>query len=243
LRAQQFVLHYQPRIDLHNGQMRSCEALLRWQHPERGLVLPGEFIGVAEETGFIVALGDWVLEQAVRQAAIWQQAGTPCPVAVNLSALQFHPGGLVMRVQQLLSTYGLQAHLLELELTESILIEDADEALARMQELRALGVRLSLDDFGTGYSSLGYLKRFPLQQIKIDRSFIATMHSDAVDAAIVTSIIQLARALKMEVVAEGVELEEQRQHLRELGCDQYQGFLCSRAVPASEFHACWLQPR
>ena len=243
LRAQQFVLHYQPRIDLHNGQMRSCEALLRWQHPERGLVLPGEFIGVAEETGFIVALGDWVLEQAVRQAAAWQDAGTPCPVAVNLSALQFHPGGLVMRVQQLLSTYGLQAHLLELELTESILIEDADEALARMQELRALGVRLSLDDFGTGYSSLGYLKRFPLQQIKIDRSFIATMHSDAVDAAIVTSIIQLARALKMEVVAEGVELEAQRQHLRELGCDQYQGFLCSRAVPASEFHACWLQPR
>ena len=243
LRAQQFVLHYQPRIDLHNGQMRSCEALLRWQHPERGLVLPGEFIGVAEETGFIVALGDWVLEQAVRQAAIWQQAGTPCPVAVNLSALQFHPGGLVMRVQQLLSTYGLQAHLLELELTESILIEDADEALARMQELRALGVRLSLDDFSTSYSSLGYLKRFPLQQIKIDRSFIATMHSDAVDAAIVTSIIQLARALKMEVVAEGVELEAQRQHLRELGCDQYQGFLCSRAVPASEFHACWLQPR
>jgi len=243
LRAQQFVLHYQPRIDLHNGQIRSCEALLRWQHPERGLVLPGEFIGVAEETGFIVALGDWVLEQAVRQAAAWQDAGTPCPVAVNLSALQFHPGGLVMRVQQLLSTYGLQAQLLELELTESILIQDADEALARMQELRALGVRLSLDDFGTGYSSLSYLKRFPLQQIKIDCSFIATMHHDAVDAAIVTSIIQLARALKMEVVAEGVELEAQRQHLRALGCDQFQGFLCSRAVPASEFHACWLQPR
>ena len=243
LRAQQFVLHYQPRIDLHNGQMRSCEALLRWQHPERGLVLPGEFIGVAEETGFIVALGDWVLEQAVRQAAAWQDAGTPCPVAVNLSALQFHPGGLVMRVQQLLSTYGLQAHLLELELTESILIEDAEEALARMQELRALGVRLALDDFGTGYSSLSYLKRFPLQQIKIDRSFVATMHSDAVDAAIVTSIIQLARALKMDVVAEGVELQAQRQHLRELGCDQFQGFLCSPAVPASEFHAGWLQPR
>jgi len=184
-----------------------------------------------------------VLEQAVRQAAAWQDAGTPCPVAVNLSALQFHPGGLVLRVQQLLSTYGLQAQLLELELTESILIEDADEALARMQELRALGVRLALDDFGTGYSSLSYLKRFPLQQIKIDRSFVATMHSDAVDAAIVTSIIQLARALKMDVVAEGVELEAQRQHLRELGCDQFQGFLCSRAVPASEFQAFLLQPR
>ena len=198
---------------------------------------------MAEETGFIVALGDWVLEQAVRQAAAWQDAGTPCPVAVNLSALQFHPGGLVMRVQQLLSTYGLQAQLLELELTESILIQDADEALARMQELRALGVRLSLDDFGTGYSSLSYLKRFPLQQIKIDRSFIATMHHDAVDAAIVTSIIQLARALKMEVVAEGVELEAQRQHLRALGCDQFQGFLCSPAVAAPQFHAGWIQPR
>lgn len=243
LRAQQFVLHYQPRVALDNGQMRSCEALLRWQHPERGLVLPGEFIGVAEETGFIVALGDWVLEQAVRQAAAWQDAGTPCPVAVNLSALQFHPDGLVMRVQQLLSTYGLQAQLLELELTESILIEDADEALARMQALRALGVRLSLDDFGTGYSSLSYLKRFPLQQIKIDRSFIATMHHDAVDAAIVASIIQLARALKMEVVAEGVELEAQRQHLRALGCDQFQGFLCSPAVAAPQLHAGWLQPR
>jgi len=243
LRAQQFVLHYQPRIDLRSGQLRSCEALVRWQHPERGLVLPGHFIEVAEETGFIVALGDWVLEEAVRQAAAWQAAGTPCAVAVNLSALQFHPGGLVERVQQLLADYALDAQLLELELTESILIHDADEALERLQELRALGVRLSLDDFGTGYSSLSYLKRFPLQQIKIDRSFIATMHSDAVDAAIVASIIQLGHALQMEVVAEGVELEQQRQHLCELGCEQFQGFLYSPAVPAQEFRVFLLQAR
>ena len=243
LRAQQFVLHYQPRIDLRSGQLRSCEALVRWQRPGRSLVLPGHFIGVAEETGFIVALGDWVLEEAVRQAAAWQAAGTPCAVAVNLSALQFHPGGLVDRVRQLLADYALDAELLELELTESILIHDADEALERLQELRALGVRLSLDDFGTGYSSLSYLKRFPLQQIKIDRSFIATMHSDAVDAAIVASIIQLGHALQMEVVAEGVELEQQRQHLEALGCEQFQGFLCSPAVPAQEFRVFLLQAR
>ena len=181
-----------------------------------------------------------VLEEAVRQAAIWQAEGTPCAVAVNLSALQFHPGGLVDRVRQLLADYALDAQLLELELTESILIHDADEALERLQELRALGVRLSLDDFGTGYSSLSYLKRFPLQQIKIDRSFIATMHSDAVDAAIVTSIIQLGHALQMEVVAEGVELEQQRLHLCALGCEQFQGFLYSPAVAPEQF-ACFLQ--
>jgi len=235
LRAQQFVLHYQPRIDLRSGQLRSCEALLRWQHPERGLVLPSEFIGVAEETGFIVTLGDWVLDSAVQQAAAWLHAGTPCPVAVNVSALQFHQTDWVARVARALNAHALPAELLELELTESILIRDADEALERLLALRDLGVRLSLDDFGTGYSSLTYLKRFPLQQLKIDRCFIATMHTDPVDAAIVAAIIQMGQALQMEVVAEGVELAEQHARLLALGCDQFQGFLCSPAVPPEPF--------
>ncbi|MCM2479425.1 sensor domain-containing protein [Serpentinimonas maccroryi] len=243
LRTQQFLLHYQPRIDLRSGQLRSCEALLRWQHPERGLVLPGGFIGVAEETGFIVALGDWVLDSAVQQAVAWLRMGTPCPVAINVSALQFHQADWVARVARALNAHALPAELLELELTESILIRDADEALERLLALRDLGVRLSLDDFGTGYSSLTYLKRFPLQQLKIDRCFIAAMHTDPVDAAIVAAIIQMGQALQMEVVAEGVELPEQHARLQALGCDQFQGFLYSPAVPALQFERFLPQPR
>ncbi|TDQ45191.1 diguanylate cyclase/phosphodiesterase with PAS/PAC sensor(s) [Tepidicella xavieri] len=235
LKRQEFVLHYQPRVCMESGELRTCEALVRWNHPERGLVLPGEFITVAEETGFIVKLGQWVLQAGIAQAAAWARQGTPCQVAINVSALQFQQASLVDEVAQALQQHGLPAHLLELELTESILIHDAEEALARLQALADLGVHLSLDDFGTGYSSLTYLKRFPLHKLKIDRTFIASLHEDETDAAIVSAIIQMGHALQMQVVAEGVEQPEQHQRLRALGCDHFQGFLFSPAVPAQTF--------
>ena len=233
----EFVLHYQPRVSLQNGSLIACEALVRWNAPAKGLVMPGAFIGVAEETGFIVMLGEWVLREAVRQAAVWAREGRPCQVAVNVSALQFQQTRFVSDVAAALQEHGLDPTLLELELTESILILDAEEALERLQALADLGVGLSLDDFGTGYSSLSYLRRFPLQKLKIDRSFIATMHEDAADDAIVAAIVQMGHALNMEVVAEGVEWAQQHDRLRELGCDQFQGFLYSRAVPAEDFSA------
>ncbi|WP_180682741.1 sensor domain-containing protein [Tepidicella baoligensis] len=235
LERHEFVLHYQPRVCVRSGELRACEALVRWNHPDKGLVLPGMFITVAEETGFIVKLGQWVLEEGIRQAAAWLRQGTPCQVAVNVSALQFQQAGLVDGVAQALRTHGLPAHLLELELTESILIRDAEEALARLQALADLGVHLSLDDFGTGYSSLTYLKRFPLHTLKIDRTFIASLQEDEADAAIVSAIIQMGHAMHMQVVAEGVERVDQHQRLRALGCDHFQGFLFSHAVPADTF--------
>lgn len=231
LQQQQFVLHYQPRASLSTGELQTCEALVRWQHPEKGLVMPGQFITVAEETGFIVSLGQWVLEEAIRQASAWLSAGTPCQVAVNVSALQFQQAGMVQSVADALERHGLPAQWLELELTESILIHDAEEAVGRLEALEALGVYLSLDDFGTGYSSLTYLKRFPLHKLKIDRSFISSLHDDETDEAIVAAMIQMGHALNMEVVAEGVERSEQQERLIALGCDHFQGFLFSRAMP------------
>lgn len=235
LKRQEFVLHYQPRASLQTGEMGACEALVRWNHPERGMVPPGTFITVAEESGFIVALGDWVLQEAVRQAAAWLHQGTPCQVAVNVSALQFQQTHFVAVVASTLAQHGLPAHLLELELTESILIHDADEALERLQALADLGLHLALDDFGTGYSSLTYLKRFPLHKLKIDRSFIVSLHQDETDTAIVSAIIQMGHAMNMQVVAEGVELPAQHRVLSALGCDQFQGFLFSPAVPPDDF--------
>ncbi len=241
LRRQEFVLHYQPRIRLAAGRVDACEALVRWQRPESGLVSPGIFIPLAEETGFIVALGQWVLQEAVRQAAEWHRAGLDCQVAVNVSALQFQQTHFVEEVSRLLVEHGLPPYLLELELTESILIRDAEEALERLQALADLGVQLALDDFGTGYSSMAYLKRFPLHKLKIDRSFIASLHEGDADAdvAIVSAIIQMGHALKMEVVAEGVELQAQQQVLHTMGCDHFQGFLFSPAVPPEAFLAQW----
>lgn len=235
LQRNEFVLHYQPRACLHNSDLRTCEALVRWLHPAQGLTMPGQFITVAEETGFIVSLGQWVMEEAIRQAAAWLQAGTPCQVAVNVSALQFQQVGMVQDVADLLAKYQLPAPLLELELTESILIHDAEEALDRLEALEALGVHLSLDDFGTGYSSLTYLKRFPLHKLKIDRSFIVSVHDNETDEAIVAAIIHMGHALKMQVVAEGVELAEQQARLRLLGCDHFQGYLFARPLPPDEF--------
>lgn len=237
LRRDEFLLHYQPRANLRKGGVDACEALVRWNHPHKGMVPPGMFITVAEETGFIVALGHWVLQEAVQQAALWLRAGHACQVAVNVSALQFQQSQFVDDVARALAEHGLPAHLLELELTESILIHDAEEALERLHALAALGVHLALDDFGTGYSSLTYLKRFPLHKLKIDRSFILSLHEDEADAAIVAAIIQMGHAMQMEVVAEGVELQAQEEVLLRLGCNHLQGFLFARPMPPKEFEA------
>jgi diguanylate cyclase (GGDEF)-like protein len=232
-----FRLHYQPQIDLQTGRLAGAEALLRWRDPELGDVSPSRFIPVAEESGFIVAMGDWVLSQAVRQAVLWYQRGHSVPMAVNVSALQFQQANFVDRVASILAVSGLPPYLLELELTESILVHDAEEALHRLAALARLGVRLAIDDFGTGYSSLAYLKRFPIDKLKIDRSFVSGLPRDASDAAIVRAILQMARALGMQVIAEGVETEAQRQFLHDEGCAEFQGFLYSPALDALSFEA------
>jgi EAL domain-containing protein (putative c-di-GMP-specific phosphodiesterase class I) len=230
-----FRLAYQPQVSLTDGRIVGAEALLRWRDPELGDVSPGRFIPVAEETGFIVAIGDWVLAQAVRQAALWQQRGVAVPVAVNVSALQFHQTQFVERVASVLAVSALPPHLLELELTESILVHDADEALARLRALKRLGVLLSIDDFGTGYSSLAYLKRFPISKLKIDRSFVQGLPGDDTDAGIVRAILQMSRALDVRVIAEGVESEQQREFLVHEGCTEMQGFLYAPALDPLSF--------
>ncbi|GAB1388792.1 MAG: hypothetical protein AMXMBFR78_01580 [Rubrivivax sp.] len=228
-------LNYQPQVVLESGRVIGAEALIRWRDPELGEVSPAEFIPVAEETGFIVAIGDWVLSQALRQAALWHERGTPLPIAVNVSALQFRQPQFVDRVASMLAVSGLPPHLLELELTESILVRDADEALSRLQALSQLGVQLSIDDFGTGYSSLAYLKRFPIDKLKIDRSFVSGLPDDDSDVGIVRAILQMAQALGMKVIAEGVETELQRAFLKSEGCAFFQGYLFSPAIDAISF--------
>jgi diguanylate cyclase (GGDEF)-like protein/PAS domain S-box-containing protein len=233
--SNRFRLHYQPQVRLADGCIVGAEALLRWRDPELGEMAPVRFIPVAEDSGFIVAVGDWVLTQAVRQAALWHQRGHALPVAVNVSALQFKQSSFVDRVAGVLAVSGLPPHLLELELTESILVHDADEALQRLHALADLGLRLSLDDFGTGYSSLAYLKRFPIGKLKIDRSFIQGVPGDESDAGIVRAILQMARALGMKVIAEGVETEAQRQFLLDAGCNEFQGWLFAPALDSLSF--------
>lgn len=230
-----FRLMYQPQVRLSDGSVVGAEALLRWRDPEMGDVPPSRFIPVAEDSGFIVPIGDWVLGQAVRQAALWHARGLSLPVAVNVSALQFQQPHFVDRVANVLAVSGLPPQLLELELTESILLREADEALARLHALARLGVRLSIDDFGTGYSSLAYLKRFPIDKLKIDRSFVSGLPGDDSDAGIVRAILQMARALGMRCIAEGVETEGQRAFLHEAGCAEFQGFLFAPALDALSF--------
>jgi diguanylate cyclase (GGDEF)-like protein/PAS domain S-box-containing protein len=236
-------LNYQPQIDLGTGQVVGAEALLRWHDPELGELLPIDFIPVAEETGFIIAIGDWVLSQALRQAALWHKRGTPVPIAVNVSALQFLHDEFVERLAGLLSASGLPPHLLELELTESILLRDAADTLARLHTLHGLGVRLAIDDFGIGFSSLAYLKRFPIHKLKIDGSFVRSLPGDEKDAGIVRAVLQMARALGLQVVAEGVETEVQRDFLRAEGCPLVQGFLYSPALDGASFERSMLPPR
>ena len=237
LTQQRFRLHYQPQVDLETGTVIGAEALIRWRDPELGEVPPGRFIPVAEESGFIVAIGDWVLRQAVAQAAQWHDAGTPMRMSVNVSALQFRQPGFVDGVASTLRAAGLPGRLLELELTESILIQDVEDTLARLHALAGLGVLLAIDDFGTGYSSLGYLKRLPIGRLKIDRSFVMDLPGDTSDASIVNAIIHLGRALGIQVIAEGVETEAQRQFLRQAGCHEFQGYLFAPALDVKSFES------
>jgi diguanylate cyclase (GGDEF)-like protein/PAS domain S-box-containing protein len=231
LERRELVLYYQPQLELTGGKVVGVEALLRWQTPE-GLIPPGQFIPLAEETGLIVPMGTWVIQEACRQARAWLNAGLPpMTVAVNLSALQFRRDDLLKTVGDALEANQLSGSALELELTESILIQDAEATLATLKALNAMGVLLSIDDFGTGYSSLAYLKRFTVDKLKIDQSFVRDITSDGDSAAIVRAVVQMAASLKLKTIAEGVETEEQAAALRETGCDEVQGYLYARPMP------------
>lgn len=234
----EFVVHYQPQVNVTTGELTGVEALVRWQHPELGLVLPSQFIPVAEETGLIVPLENWVLAEACGQNRRWQDAGFPrIRMAVNLSARHLKRPDIVETIDGALTASGLDARYLELELTESIVMEDVEETIATLAALKARGVQLAIDDFGTGYSSLSYLKRIPIDTIKIDQSFVRDIPADADDAAIARLIIAIAHSLKLKVIAEGVENNDQLEFLHPNHCDEMQGFLFGRPVPAADLSA------
>jgi EAL domain-containing protein (putative c-di-GMP-specific phosphodiesterase class I) len=234
LAQKEFVLHYQPLVNLETGLIIGVEALIRWLHPELGVIMPDRFIHVAEETGLINPIGDWVLCEACRQAQAWCDAGLPpIAMAVNVAPVQFRQAGFVEVVAGALATSGLEANRLELELTERTVMHDADINLGTLSALHRMGVELSLDDFGTGYSSLAYLKRFPVGKLKIDRSFVADLETDPDDWAIASTIVSMGRSLRMTVLAEGVEKPEQLALLRKMGCDMAQGYHFSRPTSAA----------
>jgi len=236
LAQNQFQLYYQPKVDTQTGEVRSAEALIRWLHPTRGIVSPAEFIPLAEECGLIGAIGGWVIREACRQTRAWQIDGVPTlRVSVNLSASQFRDSGLVDSIRGALDDAGLQARYLEVELTESAVMSDPEKSIAILEQLSAMGVLVSVDDFGTGYSSMSYLRRFPIDKLKIDRVFIDEIVSRPEDASIVRAIVSLAHSLRLKVVAEGVETPAQLDFLKTAGCDEYQGYHFSRPLPAAEF--------
>jgi EAL domain-containing protein (putative c-di-GMP-specific phosphodiesterase class I) len=232
----QFQLYYQPKVHTQTGAVRSAEALIRWIHPQRGLVAPDTFIPLAEECGLIGAIGEWVVHEACRQARAWQDLGlSPLRVSVNLSPSQFRGSGLIDTVRGALEEAKLDAHYFEVELTESAVMSDPEESIAILEQLSSMGVLVSVDDFGTGYSSMSYLRRFPIDKLKIDRVFISEIASRPEDASIVRAIVSLAHSLRLKVVAEGVETPAQLEFLKAIGCDEYQGYLFSRPLPANEF--------
>ena len=233
------LLYYQPQIDLASGRTAGFEALIRWQHPERGLVAPADFIPLAEETGLILPLGQWVLESACARIFAWadRPGMADLTVAVNVSAHQLRQHNFVEEVLSAVDRTNADPHKLKLELTESMLIDNIEDVIIKMNALKSHGIRFSLDDFGTGYSSLSYLKRLPLGQLKIDRSFVTDVLNDANDAAIAQTIVALGQTLGLKVIAEGVETEAQRDFLAEHGCNAYQGYLFSRPVPVEEFES------
>jgi EAL domain-containing protein (putative c-di-GMP-specific phosphodiesterase class I) len=235
LEHDQLTLYYQPQIDVATGKIVGLEALIRWEHPNDGIILPGEFIHLAEETGLIVPIGEWVLRAACLQIKAWQESGyPPVHVAVNISGRQFRHVDLVRTVDQTLDETGVDPRLLSLEITESVIMHEVESTLETLYELTRMGVQLAIDDFGTGYSSLGYLKRFPIAKLKIDRSFIRDVTSNSNDAAIVSSIIALGLGMNMEVIAEGVETVEQLRFLSEKGCRIGQGYLFSEPLPPAD---------
>ena len=232
----EFVLHYQPRVDIPTGRIVGVEALLRWNHPDLPMVLPNQFIPLAEETGLIVPIGRWVLRTACAQSALWRHEGLPAlRMAVNLSARQFSDDGLIDDIADALAQAELAPNGLELEITESMVMQNPERAVTTLNRLREMGIPVSIDDFGTGYSSLGYLKRFPIDNVKIDRSFIKDLPHDTDDAAITRAVIAMAQSLRIRVIAEGVETREQLQFLRDHDCNECQGYFLSRPLPASNF--------
>ena len=234
----EFVLHYQPQVDLRSGRVFAVEALIRWMHPVRGMVPPNSFIPIAEETGLIVPIGDWVLHEACRQNRAWQDAGLPhMTVCVNISARQFREKNLIARVVSALNSSGLDGRYLELELTESLIMQDVELAVSTMKALQNLGVQLAIDDFGTGYSSLSALKTFPVARLKIDKSFIDDLPNNENDKAVASAVISLGQKLNLKVIAEGVETDEQMAFLRDNNCDEMQGYHFSRPLPAEGIEA------
>lgn len=234
LANQEFELYFQPQADIRSGRIIGVETLLRWNHPQQGMVSPARFIPVAEDSGLIVPIGTWVLQQACRQGRIWLDSGIETPIiAVNVSARQFIAGNLPALVQAALNSTGLPPSYLELEVTESVAMHDVDRTVETLHELAELGIRLSIDDFGTGYSSLAYLKRFPIHKLKIDQSFVRNMGEDANEAAIASAVVNLALALDLATIAEGVETAQQLAVLRAMGCNEIQGYLFSRPLPAA----------
>ena len=231
----EFVLHYQPKVQIASGKMNGCEALVRWIHPDKGMISPGDFIPLAEETGLIIALGSWVLREACRQFKAWQAEGMPpIKIAVNLSARQFLQSDFVEEIQTILDEFDMDPHWLDLELTESMVMQDPDHVAETLARLKEIGFALSLDDFGTGYSSLNYLRRFPIDCLKIDRSFILDVASDTTAASVANSVIGIAHSLGIHAIAEGVETREQYAFLALCECDSIQGFLFSKPLPAAE---------
>jgi len=236
LGREEFLLHYQPQVNLDTGEITGVEALIRWQQPDRGLVFPAQFVPVAEDCGLIIQIGRWVLREACTQARAWQNAGLPpLPIAVNVSAVEFRDKGFVEGVRTILLETGLEARYLELEVTESVLMEDAESTASVLQELKTMGVHLAVDDFGTGYSSLSYLRQFPIDVLKIDQSFIHQITSNPDDSSIVSAIIHMGKSLKHLVIAEGIETQEQRAYLQTQLCTEGQGYLFSRPLVAEQF--------
>ena len=235
LEKEEFVLYYQPKVDMQSGEIIGMEALVRWMLPEGGMVSPADFIPLAEKTGLIVFLGEWVLKTASRQTKIWWDQGYRVPVAVNLSPRQFQEENLVSLIRDTLTNSGLSPEALELEITEGVVMENEEKALKVLREINEMGVKLAIDDFGTGYSSLHYLKQFPIHTLKIDKSFVDNIPSDQENVAIATAIVHMGKSLGLKVVAEGVEEMEQCTYLRDLGCDQLQGWLFSPAVDNDKF--------
>jgi len=237
----EFVLHYQPKVSLVSGKMTSAEALIRWNDPRTGLVPPARFIPILEETGLIHEVGRWALRQAIEDALRWRRTGLAAlRVAVNVSPLQLRHRGFIEEVRHAISIDAHAAAGLELEITESLLMENVQHSITSLQAIRDMGVTLAIDDFGTGFSSLSYLSKFPMDTLKIDRSFVIEMTDAPESLALVSTIISLAHALKLKVVAEGVETEEQSRLLRVLNCDEIQGFLFSKPVPSDVFEARFL---
>jgi EAL domain-containing protein (putative c-di-GMP-specific phosphodiesterase class I) len=237
LQNNEFILHYQPLIDLSDHRITGAEALIRWNHPSMGMIPPISFIPLAESSGLIVPIGEWVIQEACRQGAAWHKEGKEITVAINISAVQFKRGNLEEVIKDALRSSGLNPYFLELELTESILINDVENVLKTLQSLKVLGIQLSIDDFGTGYSSLTYLKRFAVDKLKIDQSFVRDIADDQEDAVIVKTIIQMAKSLNLKTIAEGVENEAVLRVIETYGCDEVQGYYFAKPLEPSVFEA------